>query len=420
MIAPENIEDPTSTTDGLYADPEEANRYVYRGSSVNNYICLGGSGDTCTDANLYRIVAIEPNNGLKVVKNETLGSMYWNTTSSTTWANASLNSYLNSTYYNSLNQNTVRQYIDTNPTYYVGNVSYSGTLQNTIDEEHGTAYVNNVGLLNVSDFLRSMSLTYSNISCGSFDTMTYTPNLLMCGSGSWLKTTLDRNDTDVWFINPGQSTNVSTLDTHYSVQSYRTPHEHEISVHPVFYLKSNILLKGQGTEQTPYRIDGTRGSAVPIGDGGYTPSGSNTIVYAWHDDAKTIGTSTITDGVSNYTQLSSYQNGVTQFMKYEINSSNVIQKAWVCETFGVLSTPVCLQGGNSSYLSDNLSTLTALSTNSQFTSAGGVCTSATAYTMCYIGNKNIEASTSNSDYVEVFDDDGYLCAIGTAAGCDYV
>ena len=51
--------------DGLYTDSTEAGRYVYRGANPNNYITLG------TDT--YRIIAIESDNTLKVIKNGSIG-----------------------------------------------------------------------------------------------------------------------------------------------------------------------------------------------------------------------------------------------------------------------------------------------------------------------------------------------------------
>ena len=68
MIAPENIEDPTSTTDGLYADPEEANRYIFKGADPNNYITIGDEE--------YRIMSIESDGTLKVIKNDQINSVW--------------------------------------------------------------------------------------------------------------------------------------------------------------------------------------------------------------------------------------------------------------------------------------------------------------------------------------------------------
>ncbi len=69
---------------------------------------------------------------------------------------------------------------------------------------------------------------------------------------------------------------------------------------------------------------------------------ANKIVYAYHTDLRTIGESTVTDGVSDYTSLSSYQEGKPFFLKYELDSANVIQKAWDCQKFPSITEPICV------------------------------------------------------------------------------
>ena len=56
-----------STGDGLYLDIYENDRYIYKGANPNNYLTL--NNDT------WRIIAIEPDNTLKVVKADSIGSM---------------------------------------------------------------------------------------------------------------------------------------------------------------------------------------------------------------------------------------------------------------------------------------------------------------------------------------------------------
>ena len=53
--------------DGLYVDSTESNRYVYKGVTPGNYIKLG--------SDMYRIISIESDGTLKVIKNDSIGSM---------------------------------------------------------------------------------------------------------------------------------------------------------------------------------------------------------------------------------------------------------------------------------------------------------------------------------------------------------
>ncbi len=55
-----------TTGDGLYSDSTETGRYIYRGANPNNYITLGS--DT------YRIISVESDGTLKVIKNGSIGS----------------------------------------------------------------------------------------------------------------------------------------------------------------------------------------------------------------------------------------------------------------------------------------------------------------------------------------------------------
>ena len=57
--------------DGLYTDSTEAGRYIYRGANPDNYIKLGDD--------MYRIIAVESDNTLKVIKNGSVGDREFDT-----------------------------------------------------------------------------------------------------------------------------------------------------------------------------------------------------------------------------------------------------------------------------------------------------------------------------------------------------
>ena len=140
-----------------------------------------------------------------------------------------------------------------------------------------------------------------------------------------------------------------------------------------------------------------------------TPEETTKKVYAYHEDEKQIGTSTVTDGVADYTQLSSYKNGKTMFLKYELDENNVIQNAWACQKFSFINEPVCLQGGgydesteSSPYYSANRSILEGLS--STFTSNGGECSFDDSYSNCYVGDLN--AGADSYGYANAYGDSG--------------
>ena len=85
---------------GLYADSVESGRYVYRGKSanVNNYICLDtNSSGTCAADKLYRIIAIESDGTLKVIKNASIGDIVWDPGYSTSISGVTNSSSVNGT-----------------------------------------------------------------------------------------------------------------------------------------------------------------------------------------------------------------------------------------------------------------------------------------------------------------------------------
>ena len=61
------ITETVTTGDGLYVDDTVTGRYVYRGVNPDNYIQLG--------SDMYRIMAVEKDGTLKVIKNESIGNI---------------------------------------------------------------------------------------------------------------------------------------------------------------------------------------------------------------------------------------------------------------------------------------------------------------------------------------------------------
>ena len=126
------------------------------------------------------------------------------------------------------------------------------------------------------------------------------------------------------------------------------------------------------------------------------PTPSSPYVYAYHADKRTIGTSVVTDGVSDYTQLSSWQNGKTWFLKYELDGNNVIQNAWACQKFSFINEPVCLQGGDASYYTANRGIIEGLANT--FTSNGGSCSADGYYGYCSVGDLLVDAYSYGTAY----------------------
>lgn len=291
----------TTDGDGLYLDTFETNRYIYRGTNPDNYIQL--------DNDLYRIIAIEPDNTLKIIKEENLENMVYDpgyTTSIEGVTNAYSNvgtrytskstdyCYMSGTFYGcnvwgnkttmlDSNGNSITKlpkkdgdsttydlpeeeaYINTylNNTYYT---SLSEKIKNKI-----TTHSFNVGLLiHQNDQTQTLSASISqekaytwkgkigliNVtdyirastdeSCVSIYASTQSSH--PCKNGNFI------NEKTGWTINPclfGNSANgyrvINGITTSNSIINLN-------EVHPVFYLSSDTKLGGSGTSDNPYTI----------------------------------------------------------------------------------------------------------------------------------------------------------------------
>ena len=90
--------DIVTSGDGLYEDEYEDGRYFYKGANPNNYVTFNNEQAG------WRIVSIEPDGTIKIMRTASIEGKKWDISGSNNWARpASLNTYLNGTYYNGLN-----------------------------------------------------------------------------------------------------------------------------------------------------------------------------------------------------------------------------------------------------------------------------------------------------------------------------
>lgn len=266
--------------DGLYKSSYEEGRYIYRGTDPNNYVSVDGE--------LWRIISVEADGTLKIVRKEALfrksfdvvsnkdGFCYQNNGCSA-WAktssllntpeefriyypngnpekdtrllkgkvndDSSLNKYLNSEY---LNSSKIKKYS-------VPGIFNVGSPGNYLDKEDALTNINQekvfkwcgkVGLITVMEFMQT-NLTFENYTINNifhekkYDEFT-----------SWL---YFQNKETFWTITPsacGEACNygVFAIGTESNVavtQNY---------VRPVVYLDSSIKMAGTGTLDNPYVI----------------------------------------------------------------------------------------------------------------------------------------------------------------------
>ena len=294
LLTPRDLAKNVVTTgDGLYADATEEGRYIYRGANPNNYITLG--------SDMYRIIAVESDNTLKVIRNGNIGSKdfdeqnarfstnssdycygddptefsgckVWGSKTTTLDSNgnnvtqmprevggalynlpekeATLNTYLNNDWYNSLDSGV--QDLIVSHIFNVGVTKNNETnLSNTITQEATYKWKGKVGLMNPSDYVKAST----NSACDSVSS--YDVN----------SSCYDYSETHNWvFVGPVARGYSWTIAPYYGVShvfvvanagcfSPYGPAVGGYNAAPVLYLSSNISFSGGGTSDSPYTVE---------------------------------------------------------------------------------------------------------------------------------------------------------------------
>lgn len=289
-IIPNELKNNVVTSgDGLYKDTTEGGRYIYKGSNPDNYIKFNDE--------IWRIMSVESDGTLKIIRNESIEKRLWdaiNTRNSSTstyctnagnygcnaWAatanlvntpsnfmlyypngnpskdtinysgtvvqDSSVNTYLNTTYYNSLGND--QQYIE-NHIFNVGTPGNFDTENIAIDVSQEALYKwkGRVGLMTVTEFLKATTDT----GCTSLSVGRNNATKSVCSNNNWLF----RSWTE-WTISPYVDSGRYTVFNIYSEGCIGAPAANSACrIRPVVYLMSNIYLKGSGTLDNPYIIN---------------------------------------------------------------------------------------------------------------------------------------------------------------------
>ena len=267
--------------DGLYEDSTRPGRYVYKGANPNNYITFNNE--------TWRIVAKEADGTYKIVRNELLseempfdqdnyrdkesngaGGTYCSNSSygcnawmvsdnyvnkfsddeiiqGTVLKDASLNTYLNTTYLNSIKTNADK-IISYN--WAVGPVvteaNSEGTAKMLVQEENSMTWGGKVSLLSLSDAL--IATSNENL-CGTM--MKYYQNEDTCGANNYLIIP----DEVWWLVSPEAYSSSRVYDVYGADLSLGDNADFSYGVRPALYLSSDISLSGSGTSSDPYRIN---------------------------------------------------------------------------------------------------------------------------------------------------------------------
>lgn len=236
--------------------------YRYIGANPNNYVQFNNE--------LWRIIGVftvddgtgNKEERLKIIRNDSIVDMTWDSNSTNDWPNATLNANLNSGDYwtNSLSEEARNMIGDT--LWYLGGTSdytnasnglashwYSYERGTTVYSGRSTSWTGKVGLMYPSDYgyATSGGTTTDRNTCLNKELYNW-DSVSDCYNNDWIF-----NSSNQWTITPhaARSNLVFYLgDTGYVSSRYT---DHARGVRPVVFLKSSIkIVDGDGSSSNPY------------------------------------------------------------------------------------------------------------------------------------------------------------------------
>ena len=232
------------------------NSYRFAGASaeVNNYICVGSDAETCPEDNLYRIIGVFKDNNhgvteqqlVKVIKNTSYGEYAWDTASSNIWANATLNSTLNTKFKTEKISGFEDKRVEVSWRVSGNDTNYT-TAQSFYTKEITNAtikYTAKVGLIYVSDYGFATTTDYWTTNLGSYSSAAYQKDwLYVPNQTEWTITPYPSVSGFVWL----RSTSIGASSGKTSSTYY---------TRPTFFLTQSVqYISGSGQESDPIRIN---------------------------------------------------------------------------------------------------------------------------------------------------------------------
>ena len=235
---------------------ESITEYRYRGASPKNYVNFNNE--------TWRIIGVFPTddgtgnieNRIKLIKDQSIGNKYWDTSQSNNWARpATLNTELNTTYLNSLDSTSKSMIGDTK--YYLGGYNTANIQKDVMYQYerkiNGSTYYNGA---NPNSWVGKLGLMYaSDYGYAASDECTqtlYNYDNATCKNNNWLYNI----KVNEWLLPQVAS---------YSDDAFRVcsdgsacsdnVYNYQFAVRPVLYLISSAQITGgNGTSSSPYTL----------------------------------------------------------------------------------------------------------------------------------------------------------------------
>ena len=246
----------------LQVDSRFKTEYRYRGgeSVVNNYVTFNDE--------VWRIIGIIPTedtngnveNRFKMIKSRIAVTQVWSTTSNN-WTIATLNTYFNGDYYNTLTSNA-KSMIGTTK-YYLGGYLDSRIVVEDMwqyerkNEANRTGYFVDSNPIMQNDADKKIALMYASdygyaASKECTNTLiAYRQSSYCISSNNWLDTV----SLEWYLAQNSQRGYVFRADMYGGVSYDAIPNSSDVSARPVLTLSSNVKISGgSGTSSDPYQL----------------------------------------------------------------------------------------------------------------------------------------------------------------------
>ena len=246
--------------DELYKDEHGDIRYY--GKNPNNYVSFNNE--------LWRIIGVIDGK-IKIVRNELLPSVttdngvkigtsdgfYWNSQQQflkyyNTWEGTTLQTYLNGTYYNSIN--SIYKKMISEETYYLGGPSWENwdflTASGYYDIERSDAVYSgnstikqNIGLIYPSDYGYAAGNSCLSTYLYNYDSNCKDSDYLFSGVNEWLQSPTSN------------TSNFSDTIANTGNVVPQVVNSDSLAVRPTLYLNSNVQITGgDGSQSNPFQI----------------------------------------------------------------------------------------------------------------------------------------------------------------------
>lgn len=262
LYAADSIRKMASKSDSFITDSDGNIRYT--GSLVNNYVCLADESP-CQDKNLFRIIGsfknisngYEIKNRVKLIKANEYSSDYFDDTSNS-FISSNANTVLNTTYYNSLD-NDVKKVFE-NAVWNLGGGSANVDTSLAYSFERGNVTnLNNVspktwtglfGLMYLSDYGFASKDCFGSIKM--FDESQNDYRMSACKNNNWLYSAQNE-----WLMSPDSSSSTNVLSINSLGYAQSSVASESYALRPTLFLKSNTFLvtsSHDGSSNNPYII----------------------------------------------------------------------------------------------------------------------------------------------------------------------